>query len=237
LKGEKQLLSTSQTCAIDIPQWEELGVKKQWSTAMQIPGFMDFIPDEWAGGIRADREYFWVIVFKLDENFTKSLIEDCAQQRHERSKMKAVGPNFTQILPEFLALLSEHQFHTKGKSRRSLLTMFFQRKNEEPASSSPDPRRRRKRKDSQPRLFQESDQANSTMPPLSRITVKPAQFESCSRCSNRGIRTSSCPCSNSRLYLANPILASSTSHKTSRVTVKFRISLTMPLRTPRSATS
>jgi hypothetical protein len=116
LKGDKALLKATQACSIDIPMWEELGVKKMWPTAMEIPGFMDFIPDEWDGGIRTDRDYFWSIVFHLAEGFTVGLIQDCTEQRAARLKQKAVGPNLTMIRPEFLELLAEFPFSSKGTS-------------------------------------------------------------------------------------------------------------------------
>ena len=38
--------------------------------AMTVPNFMNYIPDEWEGGHRADRKYFWAVLMMLNESFT-----------------------------------------------------------------------------------------------------------------------------------------------------------------------
>jgi hypothetical protein len=116
LRGEKKLFGADSMVQIDIPLWEELGVKKQWVNALQIPGFIDYIPDEWVDGHRADREYFWSILFNVNGAFTRSLIEDCQEQRLSRASIKKVGPNLTEILPDFLEMLVNIPFNTRGKS-------------------------------------------------------------------------------------------------------------------------
>ena len=42
-----------------IPPWPELALRKVWPEALQLPGIRERLPDEWSGGSRTDRRYFW----------------------------------------------------------------------------------------------------------------------------------------------------------------------------------
>ena len=43
-----------------IPPWPELALRKVWPEALQLPGIRERLPDEWTGGARTDRRYFWI---------------------------------------------------------------------------------------------------------------------------------------------------------------------------------
>ena len=49
--------------------------------AVDVPGFRDYIPEEWFDNVRVDREFFWDILCTLAYDFVDALIEDCRVQR------------------------------------------------------------------------------------------------------------------------------------------------------------
>jgi hypothetical protein len=63
-------MMSTQAPEFEPPLWEELGIQKLWPMAMSVPNFMKYIPDEWEGGHRADRKYFWAVLMMLNESFT-----------------------------------------------------------------------------------------------------------------------------------------------------------------------
>ena len=68
---------------IHVPKVEELGVKKMWNTAMLIPGFAKYMPQEWieSEGKKADRSYFWDIMNTMQPEYVKAVIMDVTEQR------------------------------------------------------------------------------------------------------------------------------------------------------------
>jgi hypothetical protein len=102
LRKEKEILESAQVPDFEPPLWEELGVQKIWPMALTVPHFMKYIPDEWEGGLRADRKFFWGILMFLNQDFTLGLVQDCEQQRKDRKSKASLGPNLTEIHPMFL---------------------------------------------------------------------------------------------------------------------------------------
>ena len=54
---------------LKIPNWPELAVRKIWVYALKFDEFKRRVPDEWDGGLRTDRTFFWTILFSVSEEF------------------------------------------------------------------------------------------------------------------------------------------------------------------------
>jgi hypothetical protein len=73
-----------------VPLLPELAVKNIWLQASEIPEFLSFMPNEWTGGKKADRNYFWGVLTALAEEYVVALLEDV---RHIRYLRKASASN------------------------------------------------------------------------------------------------------------------------------------------------
>ena len=131
LEGSKKYLYQGQFKKFSVPVIEELGVKSMWPTAMTIPEFPDYVPDEWieTKGKKADRTFFWEIVSTLQPEYVMALINDVQQQRMDRKKAKKINPTVMQINDKWLHKLNSYPW-VSGKYFvfRSIDHLLFQRR-------------------------------------------------------------------------------------------------------------
>ena len=72
-----------------MPILPELSVGRIWRDAIRIPGFLDFMPDEWEGGRRVDRKFFWMVLTTQHPEWVKHLIKGSREARNRhREEMK-----------------------------------------------------------------------------------------------------------------------------------------------------
>lgn len=74
MTGNKSFLYTWQSKPIKVPIRPELSVEAVWPDAIQIPGVLDHFPDEWQGGRRVDRKFFWFVLCALHQDYVQHLI-------------------------------------------------------------------------------------------------------------------------------------------------------------------
>ena len=105
--------------AYKVPAWPELAVKMIWPYAVQFPDFRTYIPDEWEGGIRGDRPFFYTILQTIAPEYVSALINQCSELRAQRKSKAQLGTNLTSIQPHFINPLLEGNFVSRGKSAHS----------------------------------------------------------------------------------------------------------------------
>ena len=64
-----------------IPNWPELAVHKVWAHAIRMPGVRERLPNEYDGGRRTDKKFFWKVLVSQHETWVMALINNCNQQR------------------------------------------------------------------------------------------------------------------------------------------------------------
>ena len=81
------MLRKSEVPLAEVPLWPELSVGKMFDLAMgHVKGFARYMPDEWVGDKRTDRNYFWGVFYTLNPGLIKEIISDCRRQRQPVAK-------------------------------------------------------------------------------------------------------------------------------------------------------
>jgi hypothetical protein len=109
-----------------------------------FPDFLKYVPDEWRGGPRADRSFFYTVLQTLAPDYVNALLQECRELRDQRKVKASLGANLTSIQAQFLGPLLQGPFNSDCKSKPpaftltsfSFLTFYFhyQRRKEAPAS-------------------------------------------------------------------------------------------------------
>ena len=73
-----------------VPLWPELSVGRVWPDAISIPGFRDWIPDEWREAKRVDRKFFWGILSTEHPQFVEALIRGALESRQAYKQQQQV---------------------------------------------------------------------------------------------------------------------------------------------------
>ena len=81
---------------LKVPIRPELSITTVWPDAVQIPGVLDFFPDEWAGARRVDRKFFWMILSSLHPEYVKHLIRGSRNARNAHAQNRVVPPELLQ---------------------------------------------------------------------------------------------------------------------------------------------
>ena len=101
-------------------------MKKIWSIACQIPGFIDYVPTEWnkRPSIR-ERMYFWGVLSTIKPEFVEALIADCHGQRVKlKMARNEEPPREVEVHQDWVQLLLKHpQF--PGRFHPSNFLIFF----------------------------------------------------------------------------------------------------------------
>lgn len=137
-------------------------MEKLWPEAIKVPGFLDYIPDEWTG-TRVDRCYFWGILCTLATDYVTKLVEDCQDQRNENKRLREVPKDNIQPQEEWLDRLLDVDFIPSGKYLPAFFIFALQGTRRASACSSRG-RRRRQRTRSRRRGPQISIPRGSTSP-------------------------------------------------------------------------
>lgn len=80
-----------------MPLLPELAIKKLWSQVILIPDFLSYMPNEWAGGKKADRNYFWGVLTAIAEEYVVALVDDVRKIRATRKASVINAPRVIQI--------------------------------------------------------------------------------------------------------------------------------------------
>ena len=103
-----------------IPNWPELAVHKVWEHATQLPGISERLPEEWTGGRRTDKKFFWWTVLAQHPEWVQDLVNNCTRQRKLRALAAQQPPRPIQIRHDIALMLVKHEYAIKGKFSRAL---------------------------------------------------------------------------------------------------------------------
>ena len=101
--------------AVKIPTWPELAVVLIWPSAQMFPDFLKYVPDEWRGGPRADRSFFYTVLQTLAPEYVSALLQECRELRDQRKVKASLGANLTSIQAQFLGPLLQGPFNSDCK--------------------------------------------------------------------------------------------------------------------------
>ena len=88
--GRKSYIMLVDIKPIKVPIRPELSVATVWPDAIRIPGVSDHVPDEWDGGHRVDRKFFWGILTSLHPEYVQHLIKGSREARNAHRALQAV---------------------------------------------------------------------------------------------------------------------------------------------------
>ena len=89
LKGNKNLLKMNEVRFINVPLYDEIGLKHHYEDVRQLPLIKDYFPDQLPKGTQMDRAYFWNIYnFKYPDQ-VKEIVDFVNAQRYTISNEKA----------------------------------------------------------------------------------------------------------------------------------------------------
>ena len=111
---------------IKVPLWPELAVHKVWPQAIRLPGVLQRLPDEWDGGRRTDKQFFWTTVIGQHEDWVLDLIDNCTRQRRYRAvKTKEERRDNIPIRLDIAKMLISHEVGVQGKFEDDPVTLLF----------------------------------------------------------------------------------------------------------------
>ena len=79
LNEEKELLPISEVRFVNVPMYDELGVKHLWPQMQNSSDFMKYFPDKLPKGRLPDREYFFNLMNTINPTYTAQLIKHANQ--------------------------------------------------------------------------------------------------------------------------------------------------------------
>ena len=72
----------NQVKALKIPHWPETGIAANWERMKELPGFMDFIPEEWhPKHHKIERGFIWSVAIAVAEGWVVTFLRDLRQQK------------------------------------------------------------------------------------------------------------------------------------------------------------
>ena len=90
MREEKLVFDQVQVKVLDVPKWPELAVSRIWPEALKMPGFQQYVPDEWLRrGYPVPRDFFYGILGTVATEYTVFLIQDCRAQRVDLKEERA----------------------------------------------------------------------------------------------------------------------------------------------------
>ena len=73
-KNEKKLLKKSQIKPIQVPQYDELSVKRLWTDLKAEPSFSVYFADHLPGDKMPSREYFYNVLNTIYTDYLKAIL-------------------------------------------------------------------------------------------------------------------------------------------------------------------
>ena len=81
LLGEKKLLKVSEKRSVNVPKYDELGVKHIYPKFKRDPEVMQYLQDSYPKDRYPDREYFFTVLNTVHPEHVKRLIEHAQKER------------------------------------------------------------------------------------------------------------------------------------------------------------
>jgi hypothetical protein len=82
LKGEKKFLKMMNVKIINVPDYDEIGVKHLYERVVQRPGMAEYFPDKFPIGRTCNREYMYNVWNTMHPEDVKEVIEYANSQRY-----------------------------------------------------------------------------------------------------------------------------------------------------------
>ena len=120
LMNEKTVLSKSQVSHLDVPSWPELAIREVWGAAQRVPGFREFIPDDWSPERKTERKFFYAILTHLTPGYVQALVRRARILRTNRTGRQQARTNIIQLHPNWQRLLASIPF----RSSKQLLANY-----------------------------------------------------------------------------------------------------------------
>ena len=96
-----------------MPTLPELGVKYQWNQAIKLPGFLDYMPDEWSADVQlVERTFFYKVLLILAEDYVVQLVKDVKHQREIRRAGGDNGPRQLQVSDNWIQAMLDSDYQS-----------------------------------------------------------------------------------------------------------------------------
>ena len=100
---------------VKIPNWPELAVHRVWPHALRLPGVLERLPNEWNGGHRTDKGFFWSTMAGQHPDWVQHLINDCTRQRRIRAAARVLPRQTIQLDAGITEMLLQDEFQIRGR--------------------------------------------------------------------------------------------------------------------------
>ena len=87
LAGQKQLMKKADVKSVQVPQYDELSVRRLWPEMKKDPIFLSFFPSKYPKDKGPPRDYFFNILNTVKPDYLQQLLEHANKMR-----MAAGGP-------------------------------------------------------------------------------------------------------------------------------------------------
>ena len=88
LKGDKMLLKMSKVRFLNVPHYDELGIRNIMPQLKDDVTFNRYFPDKLPKGRTMDRAYFWNILNTIRPEYAADLLKFANEQRHSANGAK-----------------------------------------------------------------------------------------------------------------------------------------------------
>ena len=80
--NEKKLLKLSELKTVNVPKYDELGVKNVFKKLKEDKEFMQYLPDSFSKGREPDRTYVFNVLNTIRPEYVSNLIKHASAQRN-----------------------------------------------------------------------------------------------------------------------------------------------------------
>ena len=89
LQGKKNLLKMDQVKFVNVPAFDEIGVKYVYQKVLQLDGMAQYFPDKFPKNTQCDKSYFYNVWNTIYPAQVKEVIQYANKQRYTISNDKA----------------------------------------------------------------------------------------------------------------------------------------------------
>ena len=113
MSNTKRVLQKTQRKYSKVPTLPELGVKYQWNQAIKLPGFLNYMPDEWSADVQlVERTFFYKVLLILAEDYVVQLVKDVKHQREIRRAGGDNGPRQLQVSDNWIQAMLDSDYQS-----------------------------------------------------------------------------------------------------------------------------
>ena len=120
LSGKKKLLKMRHVSFINVPAFDEIGIKNLYSKVIQMDNMAAYFPDKYPKGAQCDKQYMYNVWNTLHPEDVKQVIDYANRQRFSVEADK-VKEETILVTDEWMEELEQMPFISKQKGRMSHL--------------------------------------------------------------------------------------------------------------------